>query len=131
MATRRVAKVDIELGGKVSTSFTAVSPCLPASWIDLSFLTPIQTIKAGEGIIAATQSGNRDAEVFPDPDTFNMYRKRGAESAFGFGYGEHRCVAEWLARAELEIVFSKCQQMIHQLTLNVPDLNNFNCSHIV
>lgn len=37
-----------------------------------------------------------------------MYRKRGAESAFGYGYGEHRCVAEWLARAELEIVFCKC-----------------------
>ncbi|EZF33780.1 hypothetical protein H109_00123 [Trichophyton interdigitale MR816] len=94
MATRRVAKVDIELGGK--------------------------TIKAGEGIIAATQSGNRDAEVFPDPDTFNMYRKRGAESAFGFGYGEHRCVAEWLARAELEIVFTTLFKRLPDLKLAVP-----------
>ncbi|KAL5346728.1 hypothetical protein ACLOAV_008435 [Pseudogymnoascus australis] len=94
MATRRVAKVDIELGGK--------------------------PIKAGEGIIAATQSGNRDADVFPNPDTFDMHRTRGTESAFGYGYGEHRCVAEWLARAELEIVFSTLLQRLPNLKLAVP-----------
>ena len=81
MATKRVAKVDIELGGK--------------------------TIKAGEGIIAATQSGNRDEEVFPNPDVFDMERKRGDEEALGYGWGQHRCVAEWLARAELEIAFGE------------------------
>lgn len=94
LATRRVAKVDITLGGKV--------------------------IKAGEGIIAATQSGNRDADIFPDPDTFDMYRKRGPELAFGFGYGDHRCVAEWLARAEMEIVFSTLFQRLPNLKLAVP-----------
>jgi len=65
----------------------------------------IKLIKAGEGIIAATQSGNRDEEVFPDPDTFDLHRKRGSEQALGYGFGAHQCVAEWLARAELEIVF--------------------------
>ncbi|OBT60728.1 hypothetical protein VE03_09817 [Pseudogymnoascus sp. 23342-1-I1] len=94
LATRRVAKVDITLGGKV--------------------------IKAGEGIIAATQSGNRDADVFHNPDTFDMYRKRGVESAFGYGYGDHRCVAEWLARAELEIVFSTLFQRLPNLKLAIP-----------
>jgi nitric oxide reductase len=34
-----------------------------------------------------------------------MHRKRGSEQALGYGYGPHQCVAEWLARAELEIVF--------------------------
>lgn len=66
-----------------------------------------QHIKAGEGIIAATQSGNRDEDVFPDPDVFNMHRKRGSEMALGYGYGEHLCVAEGLARTELEVVFCK------------------------
>jgi len=36
-----------------------------------------------------------------------MHRKRGQEEALGFGWGEHRCVAESLARAELEIVFGR------------------------
>jgi nitric oxide reductase len=81
LATKRVAKVDIMIGGKV--------------------------IKAGEGIIAATQSGNRDQDVFPNPDVFDMRRVRGEEEALGYGWGEHRCVAEWLARAELEIVFGE------------------------
>ena len=67
----------------------------------------MQTIKAGTGIIAACQSGNRDAEVFPNPDQFDMHRKFQPVDSLGFGYGRHRCIAEWLAKAELEIVFGK------------------------
>lgn len=93
LATRRVAKVDISIGGK--------------------------KIKAGEGIIACTQSGNRDEDVFPDPDTFNMHRKRRSEQALGYGYGDHRCIAEWLARAELEIVFASLFQRFPNLKLAV------------
>jgi nitric oxide reductase len=81
MALRRVAKVDIELGGK--------------------------KIKAGDGIISSNMSANRDEDIFPDPDKFDMHRKRGKEQALGYGYGAHECVAEWLARAELETVFGE------------------------
>lgn len=87
MATRRVAKVDVSYGGK--------------------------SIKAGEGIIAACQSGNRDAEVFPNPDTFDMFREFKPIDSLGFGYGEHRCIAEWLAKAELDIVFGKSRVHLH------------------
>jgi len=66
-----------------------------------------KTIKAGEGVIAATQSGNRDEDVFLNPDVFDMKRKRGSEEGLGYRWGEYRCVAEWLARAELEIASSK------------------------
>jgi nitric oxide reductase len=81
LATKRVAKEDIVLGGK--------------------------TIKQGEGIIAATMSGNRDEDIWEDADSFNFLREKGKAEALGYGWGEHRCVAEWLARAELEIVFGK------------------------
>jgi len=94
MATRRVAKVDIELRG--------------------------QTIKAGEGIIAATQSGNRDEDIFPDPDKFDMHRKRGPEKALGFGCGEHTCIAEHLAKAELEIVFATLFKKLPNLKVAIP-----------
>jgi len=94
LATKRVAKEDIVLGGK--------------------------TIKAGEGIIAATQSGNRDEDVFPNPDVFDMRRERGKEEALGYGWGEHRCVAEWLARAELEIAFATLWKKVPTLKLAIP-----------
>lgn len=79
-ALRRVAKVDVELAGTV--------------------------IRAGEGVIASNMSGNRDEDVFANPDTFDMMRVTGKQ-ALGFGFGSHECVAEWLARAELEIVFGE------------------------
>lgn len=45
--------------------------------------------------------------MFPDPDTFDLHRKFNPVDSLGFGYGAHRCIAEWLAKAELEIVFCK------------------------
>ena len=63
------------------------------------------TIRAGEGIIASNQSANRDAEVFADPDSFDMHRKWGKEGGLGFGFGPHRCIAEALAKSELIAVF--------------------------
>lgn len=92
LATKRVAMVDIVLHGQI--------------------------IKAGEGIIAATQSGNRDAAIFPDPDTFNLHRPAGP--ALGFGWGPHQCIAEWLSRAELEIVFATLFQRLPNLRLAMP-----------
>lgn len=60
-------------------------------------------IKPGDGIIVSNQSANRDESVFEDANTFNIYRERGRQESLSFGYGDHRCVGERLARAELEI----------------------------
>ncbi|KAF6810483.1 cytochrome p450 55a3 [Colletotrichum sojae] len=94
MAMKRVAKEDVVIGGK--------------------------TIKAGEGIIASNQSGNRDEEVFPDPDVFNMHRVPDPNHALGFGFGPHRCVAEPLARAEMEAVFATLFRRLPNLRVAVP-----------
>ncbi|OAL45605.1 cytochrome P450 55A3 [Pyrenochaeta sp. DS3sAY3a] len=103
MATRRVAKVDIELGG--------------------------HTIKAGEGIIAATQSASRDEDLFSDSEDFDILRfvskekgGRGEDGyqGMGYGWGQHRCVAEPLARGELEVVFATLFQRLPNLKLAVP-----------
>ncbi|KAH0439186.1 cytochrome p450 55a3 [Colletotrichum camelliae] len=94
MAMKRVAKEDIVLGS--------------------------QTIKAGEGIIAANASGNRDEEVFPDSDVFDMHRTPDPNHALGFGFGPHRCIAEPLARAEMEAVFATLFQKLPNLKIAVP-----------
>ena len=59
-------------------------------------------IRAGEGVILSNQSANRDETVFEDADKFDIHRAPGFQ--LGLGYGTHVCVAEWLARAELETV---------------------------
>jgi nitric oxide reductase len=68
-------------------------------------LTPCQLVHANEGIIASNQSANRDEEVFENPDEFNMNRKWPTQDPLGFGFGDHRCIAEHLAKAELTTVF--------------------------
>ncbi|PNP53915.1 hypothetical protein THARTR1_05695 [Trichoderma harzianum] len=94
LAIKRTAKVDIQIGGKV--------------------------IKANEGIIASNQSANRDADIFANPDEFNMNRKWPNEDALGFGYGDHRCIAETLAKTELSTVFSTLFKELPNLELSVP-----------
>lgn len=92
LATRRVAKEDVPVAGKV--------------------------IKAGEGVIASNQSANRDETIFEDADRFDIHRVPGPQ--LGFGYGIHQCIAEWLARAELECVFGTLFQQLPNLKLAIP-----------
>ncbi|KID66124.1 cytochrome P450, partial [Metarhizium brunneum ARSEF 3297] len=95
MAIKRTAMTDIEIGGKV-------------------------LVKAGEGVIASNQSANRDEEIFTRPDEFDMHRKWPSQDALGFGFGEHRCIAEGLAKAELTTVFSTLFQQLPNLKISVP-----------
>jgi vitamin D 1,25-hydroxylase len=65
IAGMRCAKADIELDG--------------------------QTVAAGEGVIVSNFINNRDADAFPDPDTFDV--RRPARHHLAFGYGVHQCLA--------------------------------------
>jgi cytochrome P450 len=65
----------------------------------------MQVIKAGEGVIASNQSANRDENVFKDAPNFNIHNDAGMQ--LGFGHGTHACIAQWLARAELQCVFGE------------------------
>jgi nitric oxide reductase len=78
-----------------------------------------QHIKAGEGIIASNMSANRDEEVFENPNEFDMHRKQHMEDALGFGYGEHRCIAEHLAKAEMRVAFGKLLQLVWKIRRNL------------
>jgi cytochrome P450 len=66
-------------------------------------------ITAGEGVICSTQSANRDAAVFTDPDKFDIHRhvQQQPNAHLGFGYGVHECIAADLSRAELQIALGE------------------------
>ncbi|WP_333771564.1 cytochrome P450 [Streptomyces sp. IBSBF 2435] len=86
---RRVALADIEVGGR--------------------------TIRAGEGVVIASDIGNRDETVFPDPDRLDIHRDARRHMAFGFGV--HQCLGQPLARLELEVVYSTLYRRVPTLRL--------------
>jgi cytochrome P450 len=77
-----------------------------------------QLILAGEGVILALASANRDDGVFGDPDIFDIHRD--ASSHGTFAYGIHMCIGAHLARAELQIAALSLIQRFPELRLAVP-----------
>ena len=73
------------------------------------------TIRAGESVICPLDIGNRDPEIFPNPDQLDIDRNPRKHIAFGFGV--HQCLGQPLARLELEIVYSTLYRRIPTLRL--------------
>jgi cytochrome P450 len=77
-----------------------------------------QTIKAGEWLVAALQSGNRDEQAYTDPGRFDITRP--ARTHLTFGFGEHQCPGQHLARVELQEICVRLFERIPTLRLAVP-----------
>ncbi len=92
IATSRVATADVEIGGTL--------------------------IRAGEGVVGLSDSGNHDPVAFEDPDTFDI--ERGARHHVAFGFGAHQCLGQNLARMELQIVFDTLFRRLPGLQVTVP-----------
>jgi cytochrome P450 len=64
-----------------------------------------QDIPAGEFVLVALSSANRDPDKFPNPDDLDITRPSGGHMAFG--HGIHYCVGAPLARLEGQIALGK------------------------
>ena len=64
-----------------------------------------QRIREGEKVVMMYTSANRDEEVFPDADRFDVGRDPNPHLAFGFG--EHFCLGAKLARLEGRVFFEE------------------------
>jgi len=62
-----------------------------------------QRIRAGDGVVCYLPSANRDGERFKASEVLDVTRKSRSHLAFGFGL--HRCIGQWLAKAEMEVAF--------------------------
>jgi cytochrome P450 len=63
-------------------------------------------IRAGDKVTTWFVSGNRDEEVFEEPDRFDVGRSPNPHMAFGPG-GIHLCMGSHLARMEVRITFEE------------------------
>jgi cytochrome P450 len=77
-----------------------------------------QEIRAGDYVVVAIQSGNRDAALYPDADVLDIARKPGPH--IGFGHGAHACVGQQVARMELNTVLAALATRVPALRLAVP-----------
>ncbi|HEY5855676.1 MAG TPA: cytochrome P450 [Aldersonia sp.] len=64
-----------------------------------------QRIRKGDRLMLLFQSGNRDADVFEEPDTFDIDRRPNKHIAFG--YGPHMCIGQHLAKLELRVMLEE------------------------
>jgi cytochrome P450 len=74
-----------------------------------------QTIKAGDGVIIATDLGNRDPLAFPAPDSLDL--ERDARHHVAFGFGVHQCLGQPLARMELQVAYTTLFRRVPTLAL--------------
>ena len=75
-------------------------------------------IPAGEWVLPATSSANRDPARFPDPDRLDLGRDTSGHVAFG--HGIHYCVGAPLARMEAEVALGALFARFPELLLAIP-----------
>ncbi|WP_223446185.1 cytochrome P450 [Pseudomonas sp. BF-R-19] len=75
-------------------------------------------IEAGANLIVCLGAANRDENVFPEPDKFDIFRERKRHVAFGFGL--HVCIGQHLARMELTMALNALLDRLPNLRLD-PD----------
>lgn len=78
------------------------------------------TIRAGEGVMAALNSANRDPRAFDDPDSIDLARKENKHLSFGFG--PHFCLGAQLARIELQESLLALLRQFPKMSLAKPAL---------
>lgn len=76
------------------------------------------TIRRGEAVMPLLAAANRDPEVFPDPDRFDVGRTPNRH--LGFGYGIHFCLGAPLARLEARLALRALLERNPRLALAVP-----------
>lgn len=77
-----------------------------------------QLIKKGESLCLCFSSGSRDAEVFDQPDSFNV--RRTPNNHLAFGSGAHSCLGSQLGRLEVRCFLKVFLERIESMELNGP-----------
>ncbi|NHN38222.1 cytochrome P450 [Pseudomaricurvus alcaniphilus] len=75
-------------------------------------------IPKGSFVQAMVVSANRDEKVFENPHEFNIDRK--ARPSFGFGFGPHMCIGQFVAKLELNCALNAMLDLYPNMRLD-PD----------
>lgn len=78
-----------------------------------------KVIRAGDKVVTWFASGNRDPEIFENPNNFDVARNPNEHMTFGRG-GPHMCLGNALARIELRIMFEDLVSRIDSMEITGP-----------
>ena len=96
---RRTANHDCEVGGK--------------------------EIKKGDQVLMWYVSGNRDTDVFDDPDVLDIERHN-ARQHLSFGFGIHRCMGNRLAELQLRILWEEILKRFEKIEVQAEPERTFS-----
>jgi cytochrome P450 len=78
-------------------------------------------IKAGDRVVMWYPAANRDPEIIPDPDTFDITREASSFSHCVFGGGgAHYCPGDFLANKTVHLAISETLQRLGDLRVSGP-----------
>jgi cytochrome P450 len=76
-------------------------------------------MKEGDKILMAFPAGNRDPELFEDPEDIRIDRQKNRH--FAFGSGIHRCLGSNLARMEMKVAIETFLEKVPTFEIADPD----------
>lgn len=76
-------------------------------------------IPKGAMVQCIVSSANRDEEIFENSETFDIDRK--PKPSFGFGFGPHMCIGQFIAKLELQVAVNVILDLLPNLRLD-PDM---------
>ena len=77
------------------------------------------SIPKGAMVQCIVSSANRDEEVFENSESFDIDRK--LKPSFGFGFGPHMCIGQFIAKVELAVAVNTILDLLPNLRLD-PDM---------
>jgi cytochrome P450 PksS len=86
-------------------------------------------ILKGHVVFLGLGAANRDPEVFPDPDRFDITRK--GASHLSFGYGAHFCIGANLARIELGMLVRSLLERAPKIRLDPARAPELSCESLM
>jgi cytochrome P450 len=82
-----------------------------------------QALKAGDRVLLAFASGNRDAEKFENPAEYQLDRTPNRHLSFGTGI--HVCIGNGLARQEIRIALEQLLERTQMFGLSAEPQREF------
>jgi cytochrome P450 len=90
-----------------------------------------RTIRKGDVVFLGMASANRDPEVFPDPDRFDITRDHSHSKHLTFAFGPHHCLGAGLARREMEVAVEVLLNRLPDLRLDEEQQPKRKCNNLI